>query len=503
MLGRLSRCSILIALICGVLTPVALTQQTSKVTLDVSETLFSVVAAINTCGYDQELGVSDPVRLQVRAEITRESQTLPEARSVQQELCAFYRDHQSNDGARDLAQYVSLALTLGEPPSFTPTVKESDMPPDAAYVLGFVPVLQRFYIAANLHGIWLRHQKEYNSLIERNHEAIAKMLLGTDVYLKIPLSGYADRHFNVLIEPMAAPGQTNARNYGADYYIVLSLENGQLNMDQIRHTYLHFLLDPMAMRRGTSLRRIAPVLDEVKTAPLDESYKTDISLLLTESLIRAIEARQLPAKGKGADTMRERAANAAAEEGFILAPYFYDRLVQFEKEPVGLQNAYGDWLYLLDVNQERKRAANTQFRTKAAPEILRSSKPATSLLDEAEKKLAAGDFAEAKQLAQKALDSHQGDPGRVSFLLARAATLSKDMEGARTYFEKTLELSKEPRLLAWSHIYLGRIYDLKADRESALKHYRAALEAGDTNPTTKTAAERGLKDPYAPPAGRR
>jgi len=55
-------------------------------------------------------------------------------------------------------------------------------------------------------------------------------------------------------------------------------------------------------------------------------------------------------------------------------------------------------------------------------------------------------------------------------------------------------------MVAWSHIYLARILDLQENREEALKHYRAALAAGDDKPDTKTAAERGLQKPYEPPA---
>jgi hypothetical protein len=40
--------------------------------------------------------------------------------------------------------------------------------------------------------------------------------------------------------------------------------------------------------------------------------------------------------------------------------------------------------------------------------------------------------------------------------------------------------------------------DMQSDREAALQHYRSALASGDSAPDTKTAAERGLQQPYAP-----
>jgi hypothetical protein len=495
----LRRIALVLMIFCGALVPKAPAQQTAKVSMDVNETLFSVTTAINACGYDQDLASADPLRLRIRAEVNREVENSYKAHTALNDLCTFYHDHQQSDSSRDLAQYVSLALNLGTPPAFTPTVQEADLPPDAAYVLGFQHVLQNFYVAADLHGIWLRHGKDYESFIDRNNEAVAKMLTATDVYLKIPVGGYAGRHLSIFIEPMAAVSQSNARNYETDYFIVLSPENGALKIDQIRHTYLHFVLDPMAMRRGTTMQRLAPLLDSVATAPIDNSYKTDVTLLVTESLIRAIEARTEPGKGKDADLKRQQKANDAAREGFILAPYFYDQLVKFEKDPIGLQDAYGDWLHYIDVQQEKRRASQIQFAATSAPEVVRTAKPVNPL-DEAEKYFVSGDYTRAKELAQRALDSPQADAGRARFLLARIAISTRDLPGAQALFEQAIQVSREPRVIAWSNIYLGRIYDLKSDRETAVKHYRAALEAGDSSSITKTAAERGLKQPYQPPA---
>ena len=47
-------------------------------------------------------------------------------------------------------------------------------------------------------------------------------------------------------------------------------------------------------------------------------------------------------------------------------------------------------------------------------------------------------------------------------------------------------------MVGWSHVYLGRILDMKEDREAALEEYQAALNAGGELPEIKAAAERGL-----------
>ncbi len=118
----------------------------------------------------------------------------------------------------------------------------------------------------------------------------------------------------------------------------------------------------------------------------------------------------------------------------------------------------------------------------------------------AEKQLEAGDLQTAQKLAQQALDQKERDPGRAFFILARAATMNRDMVGARNYFERTLQVAHEPSVVAWSHIYLGRIFDLQEERDAAVDHYRAALAVIDATPEVKAAAKRGLQAPYEPPA---
>lgn len=488
-------------IICGALVSILGSAQ-NKASLDVNETLFSVVTTINACGYDQDLASADPVRLKVRAEVSREVENSYAARAALNDACTFFRDHKQTSQSRDLAQYVSLALNLGAPPSFTPTIKEADLPPDAAYVLGIQHALQNFYTAANLHSIWLRHESEYQSLIDLNNEAIAKMLMSTDVYLKIPVGGFAGRRLSIYIEPMAGGSQSNARNYDTEYFMVVSPENGHIKIDQIRHTYLHFIIDPMTLKRGTTMQHLSPLLEYVKTAPMDISYKKDMSLLITESLIRAIEARTEPGKGQEAEQKRQELVTKATREGFILTPHFYEQLVQFEKEPRGMGDAFGDWLHFIDIPKERHRAEQVQFATSAAPEIVTASKPKNPLFD-AEKYFASGDYAHAKELAQKILESKQGDLGHANFLLARIAISSKDLAGAQALFEEAIRSTRDSRIVAWSNIYLGRIFDLKSDRETALKHYRAALEAGDPSSFTRNSAEHGIKQPYALPSSQK
>ena len=471
-------------------------QPTAKVTLDVSEILFSVLTSINACGYDSELSLSDPVRGRIRQEVNAHLQGSAEATRARDEMCRFYYEHRQEDPARTAAQYISLALNLDEPPDFNPRTKQSDMPPDAAEVQGFVPLLARFYRAANLHQIWTAHEPDYENLIERFHQPVANMLLSTDVYLKMPISGYLGRGFVVYVDPMAAPAHLNARNYGTDYFMVVSPEQGQQGLDEIRHTYLHFILDPLALKRANAIQHMAPIVKELKNAPLDDAYKNDVSLLVTESLIRAIEAHM---NGKTED-IRQKSVDESMADGFVLTRYFYDVLTKFQGEPTGLKDAYPDWLYYMDVDRERRQAASIQFSTRRSQEVVGTATPRSrrDALDIAEQKLGEGDIQGAQKLAQQVLDQKTGNQGRAYLILGQAAALQKDGEGAVHDFETSLQVAKDPQVIAWAHIYLGRIYDVQEERDLAVKHYEAALRAGDLAPSTKAAAEKGLKQAYQP-----
>jgi tetratricopeptide (TPR) repeat protein len=496
-LQQVLRSSFVLGLL-ALLAASCLAQNQPTVSLETNETLFTVLTAINTCGYDQELDTSDPLRAQIRKEVRDARDTTVGAPEAVSALCQFYREHQSPEPARDLAQYISLALYLQEPPAFTLKVKQTELPPDAVPIAGFVPLLQPFYEKVGLHKIWEQHRQRYSDMADVYHDPISKMTFDTEIYLKLPSAGYLGRRFVVYMDAMGAPGQTNARNYASDYYVVIS-PSGLTKMQQIRHLFLHYELDPLAMKNGTSLKRLEPLLDEVKSAPMDEAFKSNISLLVTECLVRAIEARTI-GNAKTPEAERLQTVEEADKQGYVLTRYFYDELVKFEKDPAGLRNVYTGMLGGIDVGREMKRASLLEFAGEASPELLHlATRKSEHLLLNAERRLAAGDKETAQKLALEALDTQDEDAGRAFFILAEIATSNGDMDGARSYFEKALQMAHEPKVIGWSHIYLGRIFDIQKDRDSALNHYASALNGTGAPAEVKAAAQRGIQQPYEAP----
>jgi tetratricopeptide (TPR) repeat protein len=494
------------------------------ISLQNSETLFYIAAALNACGYDQGLAVSDPLRRQVREQVNQALQASSDAREAHEHICSFIEQHRLSNTGSDLAQYISLALFITPPPDLTPSAQGADLPPDASGVENILPLLRNFAQLVDLHVIWLQVRPQYEKQLVQLHESLTKMVDDTGIYLKTPGGANNGRRFLVVVEPLLDPAQTNARVYGADYVVVVSPVNGTIHMREVRHAYLHYEIEPLLYARATALDRLLPFLKTIRDAPLDYTYKSDVVALTIECMIRAVEARtmdtgvtiyKIPADVRRSDleaaTHQHNASVEAAEavrrhavqedmaDGYVLTEYFYNAFASFERAPQSFKESIGEMVYGMDVTVELNRAKHTTFNQHPSTEVVQRSPRELRGLDLAEMKLMKGDTDGAGALAQQSVADKSGDAARANFILARVAIMQRDVPTAQHDFEETIRLSKDPRMLAWSHIYLGRIYDIQDQRDQAVNEYRAALTVRDGQADTRQAAEKGLKQPYAVP----
>ena len=502
-----------------------------EISLVSSETLFTMAAALNVCGYDEGLTESDPIRQKLRDEIGQALAGSEKARDARDKLCLYIAQHRMTGTEKDIAQYVSLALYLTPPPELETSVELPEMPPDSTQVVEVLPFLRNFVAAVDLHGLWLTTHHVYDETVNRLHEPMTKMIVSTNYYLKMPASTYDGRRFLVVVEPQLSPRIVNARVYGTDYVVVVSPVNGTIRMTDVRHTYLHFMIEPLLYQRSNAMDRALPILKEVREAPLEYRYRSDIVDLTIECLIKAIEIRTMdtgikpyvtPANEQRSDFERiQIERNKVAQQmeqvrqvrlhhemaqGYVLTQYFYEQMINFEKDPASLKDTIGELVYSMDVDHEQHRARNVTFDKQADEDVLRRSAPRKLTgLDLAEARLAAGDYATASTLAQQSLAAAgapktadaSDDPGRADFILARAAILTGKPEDAIAGFQKAATTAKETRIQAWSHIYLGRMMDLDCKRDDAVNEYKAALAVRDGQQDTRLAAERGIKAAYA------
>jgi tetratricopeptide (TPR) repeat protein len=519
----------------------------SAITLQTNEPLFDLAVSLNACGYDTDLEQSNPVRGQIRDEVNQALAASAAARDSRDALCQYIREHALNDSGRSLAQYVSLALYLKPPPELTPSVDETELPPDATQVVTVLPLVRGFAEELHLHALWAEHKPQYEALVDRVHDPLTKMVLNTNIYLHLPVSSYDGRRFLVLLEPMLAPSAINARIYASDYIVQVSPGTqpdgvgvvAGVPMDLIRHTYLHYEIEPLVYAKAQAMDRLLPLLRPVQKAPLEFSFKSDIVALLTECLIKSIEARTMDvgfpapvrpseikqrtdverydadmlAYERKADVVRRQAVTHEMRQGWVLVGYFYDQLGAMEKDSISLKDNIGAMVYGMDVERERHSAEQIAFLAEGSGDpafrdpVGRAPRQLTGL-DLAEMKLMKGDVAGAGEMAEAALKANPAS-AQAHYLLGRIDLMTGDPDGALDNLNQTLTLSHDPRTIAWAHIYLGRLYDLAREedapegshpqRAQAVAEYKAALANRDSQPDTKLAAEKGIKEPFALP----
>src|SRR6266571_3162941 len=465
-------------------------QQVSNVYLEPNEQLFSVLAALNVAGYDAGFGTPDDesVRAEVRSYL--ESKNAP----VVAQLKKFYSEHRvTADPSADFGQFVSLALLVGPPPDFKLTVEETDLPPDAKSVEALLPLLRTFYKQVDLATLWSRVRRRYEAEAGQLSGPVRKALADSDGYLRFPSGNYLGRTYAIHLCLLGLPRQVQGRIYGSNYYLVITASK-EPRLYEIRHQYLHFLLDPMALKFAPQIQQRAALVLVAHRAPmLGTDFKDDFSLLLTECLIRSIELRM-----DKPETLPKTIADLVGE-GYILVPNCYTALQEFEKQDASMTVYYQRIVEGIDVKAETHRLETVKFTPK--PELpegqgSRAQSEEERLLDQGDNSIYQAKYEDAKTAFQTVLDKFNPKSERALYGMAIVYSNLRKPDPAEEYFKKTLEGARDLRLVTWSHIYLGRIYDLEGQRKQALLEYHAASLTAAAYPGALRAVQSGLSAPY-------
>ena len=108
----------------------------------------------------------------------------------------------------------------------------------------------------------------------------------------------------------------------------------------------------------------------------------------------------------------------------------------------------------------------------------------------------AGKYYEAIQQYQKALDT-QPSNSLAHFRLAEAMFYQKNYQAAANAFRAALGGDLDPKWTeVWSHIYIGKIYDLLGQRERAINEYSLAQHLGDDTAGAQQEVARYIQKPY-------
>lgn len=465
-------------------------QQQPGVILDSSEALFTILAARIAAGVVSASEGAVEARHDVAAFLAQKQ--IP----VSAELRSFFLEHQAKPGTGgNLGQYVSLALLMGPAPEFKPSAPQTDLPPDAKALVGLVPLLKQFANQANLTDLWAQMQPRIQREIDRYSPPVRRSIEVTDAYLRFPGGAYLGRTYSIFLSLLGTPEQVHARIYGANYYSVVT-PSQEPRITEIRHQYLHFLLDPLAVKYAAEIQQKAELKFLARTAPqLGSDFKEDFSLLVTECLIRAAELRIDKRPAKEAETSLEEMTAG----GLILAPYFYTALSEYEKQDAAMSVAYKDIILKIDPAREKEKLAQIKFAPKSQAATAAQAPPLSQeelLLNQGEDLISEGKYLEARSAFKTVLETINAGSERALFGLGIVSSSTRKPGLAEDYFRKTLEVAQDVRIATWSHIYLGRLYDLQGERERALAQYRAASLTATNYPDAWRAVQDGMQRPF-------
>ncbi len=468
--------------------------------LDGNQALFTVLAAINVAGYDDQIDAvsTHPYRHQLRTQFSTKSLD-----SIY-ELKRFVRDHKVGDPKADLSRYISYALLINGPPDFDYRDPDMVRPADVSSLEGLSPLLAAFYREANLEEEWQRAQPFYDQMIGVYHEPVARAILGVNGYLRNTTSGYLGRRFQVYVDLLGAPNQVQTRSYQDDTFVVVT-PSAEPQIDGIRHAYLHYLLDPLGFKFAEEIQKKHALGDYAQGAgTLPDVYKSDFVLLATESLIKAVESRM---------DRKPAAVDQAMRGGFVLTAAIAEQLAVYEKQEVAMRLYFPNLFTPIDYKREQKRMAGVEFdlvpvtarvvrpaQTQKAPELTGAAKT----LDEADQAYTDRKLDRAKEIFLRVLEETGEKPlhAKAYYGLARIAVLQKDPETGDNLFRKVLELEPDADTKSWSLLYLGRLADSQGDRDQAVEQYKAALAVEGVPDAVRQAAQKGLDAAFGKDAGK-
>jgi tetratricopeptide (TPR) repeat protein len=491
------------------------------VSVEASPQIFSVMCALEAAGFaaDESTLSEMPSRLALRGELLKLQGPATDA------LRQFYRDYALSDPGETLSRYITFSLVIGPPPSFTFLLDHDVLPPDALAIEGFQEVLANFYHEAHLDLRWASVEPEYNRAVERYQSPVRRVVTVSNAYLREIYTPRYSHSFTVYIEPLVG-NRTNFRNNGNHYAIVVD-GGPEFPEADIRHAYLHFLLDPLPLKYRESVMKKRGLLNIAARAPrLSAEYKNDFMAYADECLIKAVELRIRHLKPD-----KEEAVLVEDDQaGFIMVRSFVAQLQKFEKAEPAMSYYFPDLIDGINLEAEQKRLQNFQFAAlpemeakNAAPGSARGGLqpgPAATPQSELESALAQGDHEIALQDAAAAGKTFEKilakypDNARANFGLAVASLLNHDADRAQELFEKLVAAppaaaaagqppseaspAPDPSIVSWSHVYLGRLHDFAEERDQALTEYRAALAIDGAPEAARVAAQRGIDAPYNP-----
>jgi tetratricopeptide (TPR) repeat protein len=107
-----------------------------------------------------------------------------------------------------------------------------------------------------------------------------------------------------------------------------------------------------------------------------------------------------------------------------------------------------------------------------------------------------GNLAESLREFQKALDQNRNS-SLAHYRIAEVFFLQRNYQAAANAYREALNGDGEPRWTeVWSHIQLGKIFDITGQRERALNEYKQAIQTNDNTQGALDEARRYIGAPF-------
>src|SRR5215510_5587262 len=408
--------------------------------IGVDRRVIVTMAALNIAGYDYESGNRQlsALRRQIREDLKGADPGLV------QRLRNYFQKHRkgANDAAA-VAPYLSLALSMTEPPAFTIDAPAERLPDDVREITEFALLLEEFYRTTGFSKLMPKYLAAYMN-VAQNYGVPAGLALGTaltylhtDPVLELPplyiprrTSGPATktddkksdkkdndkkkaggpaldvpnrvRQFVIIPDLLNATGAANLRVVGDAYFLLLG-PTAEPNIEAMRRAFLTFVIDPLTERQIKEVAAIrVPLrkLMESRGDRLDKDYaERSAYFLITDSLVRATDARMdalgLAARRKSSEDEALYELSPGYDRGAVLVYHFFDQMKAYEAVGVNIRDYLAAMLGNIDFKRESKRldeytqrlAHGKQMREEATLAAAISAPPPT--ISNADEKLVA------------------------------------------------------------------------------------------------------------------
>jgi hypothetical protein len=400
--------------------------------------LIVMMAALDVAGWDPTPAGEKP---SVYRELVRKDQAALDP-ALQKRMRDFYeRNMLKGDSltpAEQAARYVSLAYTLGQPPSFEAPSRSDELPSGVLDVLDFAPLLREFYRQSGMDArlsSYLQMHRAAGDKLRAPAMDMARVVLAylntrpeTIITEHVVVKDSADnkkkqdkgvmviherdRHFRVVPDLLAAPGAINLRAVGDDYNVIVPVDIDPLR-SEARRAYIQFIVDPLVARfnREVSARKAdIKLLLEREHTRTGAELTPDIYLSVARSIVAAADARmdewirlrvlQIETSERLQKALNQAAKDAALkdskerqaaiedatttqladayERGAVLSFYFAEELRGIEGSGFDIANFIPDMLAGFNVERELKRPAEYAGAVERAREARRRAQEARS-----------------------------------------------------------------------------------------------------------------------------